>query len=229
MFKQVMTLIRGSANKRSEDFMDQHALLLLRQQIKEAVTEVETMRKALALAMAQANTESKRHQGLASKIGGLEERVVTALEKGKDTLAQEGAESIAILEDEKKQSHDLLGEFDQQIKDLRKQLHAAEAQLRTLQQGQRIAQVKDSAQKLHHKLPEGDTSSLVDATATLKRLQERQSHVDHTLKAMKDLEEKGSPEYVTEKLAAAGCGVALKTSGQDVLERLRARTKQTDI
>ena len=98
MFKTLTTLIRGAAAKAEEDFADRHALLILDQQIRDAAAATERAKRALAIAIAQDEAEGKRLEATLKRIADLEERATAALAGGRDDLATEAAEAIALME-----------------------------------------------------------------------------------------------------------------------------------
>lgn len=69
-------------------------------------------------------------------------------------------------------------------------------------------------------------STLKDAEETLLRLRVRQQQIDTTASAISDMEESGDPERIIQKLAEAGCGTPQKSSAEDVLARLKKKTKK---
>ena len=98
MFKTMITLIRGAAAKAEEDFADRHALLILDQQIRDAASATEGAKRALSIAIAQDESEGKRLETTLKRIADLEERATAALADGRDDLATEAAEAIALME-----------------------------------------------------------------------------------------------------------------------------------
>ncbi len=230
MYKQVWTIVRGTLRDSAEEFTDRNALLILKQQIRDSADAITTARKAVALAMAQDEQERAQHKKLVERITELEARAVAAIEQGKEELAREAAEVIAGLEEERDTSLKAQTYFAAEIARLRTNLRNAEARLRDLQRGQRIAAATDAAQKLRNQSPEETFASLVDAEVTLERLRRRQTEADLTAKAMSELDGTDNPERIREKLAEAGCGEPLRPNADLVLERLRKRagSKATD-
>jgi len=100
--------------------------------------------------------------------------------------------------------------------------------LRQLQRGQRLATATDKTQRLQQAAPDSGLSTLREAEDTLQRLQERQSEMDATARAMTELEATGSAENMRERLAEAGCGTPLRSSTDDVLDRLKKKVKKSD-
>lgn len=227
MFKLLATLMRGQAYEAAQAVTDRHALPLLRQQIRECAHAVQMSRKAVAVAMAQNEQEKRQHAQIVQQIADLETRTLEALEAEREDLARDAAEAIAHLEAERSVSDDAQARFQTEITRLRSVLRDSETRLRQLQRGQRLAAATDKTQRLQHTHPDSGLSSLREAEATLERLQQRQSEMDATAAAMTELEAVGTAENVRDRLADAGFGAPLRSSGDDVLERLRKKAGKT--
>src|SRR5437868_2376786 len=98
MFKTIVTLMRGAAARAEEEVADRSALLVLDQQIRDAATLIERSKRALAIAIAQDEAEGKRLETTLKRIADLEERATAALGGGREDLAAEAAEAIALME-----------------------------------------------------------------------------------------------------------------------------------
>src|ERR1700751_3663759 len=101
MLKTLVTLVRGRTFAIAEEVADQNALLILDQQMRDAGGTLDNAKKALAVAIAQDGQESGRLGTPRARIEDLEARTVAAIEGGRDDLATEAAEAIAILEAER--------------------------------------------------------------------------------------------------------------------------------
>src|SRR2546430_17680313 len=72
MFKTVLTLFRGSVAAAGEELEDRAALLILDQQMRDAVAAVERSKRTLALAIAQDQQEGRRLDAPHAPIAQLE-------------------------------------------------------------------------------------------------------------------------------------------------------------
>ena len=223
MFKQIVTLIRGQAYENTERVLDAHALPLLRQQIRDCAQAVNTARRALAFAIAQNESDIEQTKKLTAKLIDLENRAISALEQGKEEIAKEAAETIAILEMERDASVQAQANFATEAARLKKVVAASESRLRELERGQRLASVTDKTQRLRETAPGATLNALKDAEATLERLRTRQKHVDAAAIVLDEMENTHNPSTLAERMAEAGCGAPTKTRGEDVLKRLQAR------
>lgn len=223
MFKLISTLLRGKAHDAEQAFADRQAVPLLSQQIRDAALAIETARRSLAVAIAQNEQEKLQHASLAARLEDLESRASAALAKGNEALAREAAEAIAFLEMERDQSIQAQAQFAMAIEKLKGIVRTAEGRLKALQRGERLARATEEAQKLDATANESGLAALDDAEQTLARLQARQSRNELTALALKGMETATRPDGILEKLANAGFGAPLRTSADDVLDRLRSR------
>ena len=227
MINQILTLFKGVATDKSEEFTDRHALLLLKQRIRDSAKAIETSRKAVAIAIAQNEQEVIQHSKLDKKITELETRTVEAMEQNKKTLALEAAEMIAVLEAERDTSALAQCEFTKEIERLKNIVRKAESRLKELQRGQRLATAVNHTQKLRNTHPGSNISDLKDAEETLQRLRVRQQQIDTAAQAIDEMDSYSDPVAMTQKLAEAGCGAPIKSSGQDVIDRLNMQMKKS--
>jgi len=227
MYKHIVTLFRGRAHSAAESLVDQNALLILKQQIRDASNAIATSRKAVASAIAHHEQERGHYNNIVTRIKDLEVRATAALENGKDELAIEAAETIAALEDEKTASETAQKRYAAKISQLKKQVQTAQAELRNLQRGERLASATEYTQKLDKVQPQRAQNSLRDAKETLARLEDRQKHTELARTAEQEIESATHPIDITERMADAGCGTPLKSSADSVLERLKAKSAAT--
>jgi phage shock protein A len=223
MFKHILTLLRGRAYEAEQEFLDRNALPLLAQQMRDANQSIQMTRRAVAIAIAQNQQEEAQHKVLLAKIRDLEIRAIAALEQGKDNLARDAAETIALLEAECETSQTAQAQFGAEISKLQVMIRNSEARLRELARGERLVRATDSAQRINHAGAANGLSTIKDAEETLQRLRMRQQQMDLTSAALNAMDNPGDAASVIEKLAAAGCGAPLRSSADDVISRLRAR------
>jgi len=226
MFKTFVTFFRGKNFEAVEAFADAHALTLLDQQIRDAGADLDRARRALAIARAQDDAESKRIEGLAARIADLETRASQALGAGREDLALEGAEAIAALETDLAGARAAAASFGRECAKLKAMTAGAERRLVELERGRRAARAAEAVRRLRSQGEAqlgGGTSALRDAEATLKRLRERQLEDEAATQAIEAMEGASGADLVADKLEAAGFGDATRPTAKSVLERLRNR------
>src|SRR5712671_6264980 len=177
MFKTIVTLMRGAAAAAEEQVVDRSALLILDQQIRDAAAAIERSKRALAIAIAQDEAEGKRLETTLRRIADLEERATAALAGGRDDLAGEAAEAIALMEADRDAIRESRTAFAADIGQFKSSVANAGHRLAELERGRRIALAAESVRRLKSSGGAGVTgaTTLAEAEATLKRLRERQA------------------------------------------------------
>src|SRR5436305_1695215 len=177
MFKTVLTLFRGSVAAAGEELEDRTALLILDQQMRDAVAAVERSKRTLALAIAQDQQEGRRLDATNARIADLELRATAALDGGREDLAREAAQSIANLEADRDAAMTARTLFASEIARMKRHVANAEARIIELERGRRIARASEAVRALRRGGIEAARpyeSTLPEAENTLKRLRERQ-------------------------------------------------------
>jgi phage shock protein A len=228
VLKMFFTLIRGASAVAEEEFVDRSALLILDQQIRDAAGAIERGKQALAIAIAQDEAEGKRLESTLARIADLEERAAAALGAGREDLAGEAAEAIAVMEADRDAVREARDSFAAEVAHLRKSVATAGHRLADLRRGRRIAQAGEAVRRLKTGSPGfAGTAALADAEATLRRLRERQQEDAATEAALQSLDSRATLEALAGRLEAAGFGRRTRTTAADVLDRLRKRNAPT--
>lgn len=224
MFNTIITLVRGRSHDAAQAVADANALSILRQQLRDAAGGVEAARRSVAVVMAYAERERKSLPRINAQIADLEGRALAALTQGREDLATEAAAAIAQLEAERATSERALATYEVEIARLREELGTSELRLRELQRGLQLADAAQKSQAVRGVVGRPVTASLAEAEATLTRLQSRQLHAEATALAVVELSAGQSAEAISARLAAAGCGPALRPDAAAVLERLKSKS-----
>jgi phage shock protein A len=115
--------------------------------------------------------------------------------------------------------------FAAEILRLRRHVAQAQARIAELDRGRRLARASEAVRQMRQgRIEPGPTheATLAEAEQTLKRLRERQVEAEAAETALDELDGAAAIS-VAEKLAAKGFGPRLRTTAEDVLERLRQR------
>lgn len=226
MFKTVLTLFRGSVAAAEEELQDRTALLILDQQMRDAIAAVDRAKRALALAIAQDQQEGRRLDATNARIADLEIRASAALDAGREELAREAAEAIAGLEADRDAALTARALFATEIARLRRHVAGAEGRIASLDRGRRIARASEAVRTLRRGGIEATRpyeSSLPEAERTLQRLRERQQEAQAADEALIEIDAATGPLAVAERLADQGFGPRMRSTADDVLERLKAK------
>ena len=226
MFKTIVTLMRGRAFEAEQRIKDQNALALLDQQMRDAAAAVERARKALALAMAQERQEAQRLDQIRAQIVDLEQRAVAALQGGREDLAEQAAQRLAMLEADADASARARQLFATEIGKLDARMRNQAARLAELERGRRIARVAHATRATRRGGFEPSfpcENTIADAEATLARLREQQAETEAAQTALDELVIAQDAENVSETLAREGFGPAKGARAADILARLKRK------
>ena len=225
MIKSFWTLVRSTTYAAEQEALDRSALLLLEQHIRDAAAGIERAKRALAVAIAQDEAEGKRLDTTLARIGDLEERTTAALVAGREDLATEAAEAIAMMEADRDAMREARAMFAKEIGRLRKDVGSAGHRLNELERGRRIAAAAESVRRIRAGgiRPDSGPVGLAEAEATLSRLRERQAEDVAADAAMETLDIGRAGTTIADRLEAEGFGRRTKPTAAAVLERLRQR------
>lgn len=228
MLKMLLTLARGGAASAAEKAADANALVILDQQLRDATASLERAKRSLALAIAQDRQEGQRLDAVNAQIADLEQRVVAALEGDEGDLARRGAEAIASLEADRDAALTARRLFAGEIERLRAHVSQAEGRIAAVDRGRRIARAAESVRDLRRGRIDPARpyeATLSEAETTLNRLRKRQMEAVAAEEALDEIDASVAPARAAEHLAAAGFGPKLKTTADDVLARLKSKTR----
>src|SRR5436305_8190401 len=200
MLKTILTLVRGAAFRAEEEFADRSALLILDQQIRDSAAGIERAKRAL------------------------EERAVAALSAGREELAGEAAEAIAVMEADRDSIREARATFAREVAGLKVTVRKSAQRLTELERGRRIAQAAESVRRLKTGGVPSGNAALADAETTLHRLRERQAEDTAAAAAFDTLDNEANPAGIAERLEAAGFGKRTRPTAADVLARLKQKT-----
>lgn len=227
MLKTFVTLFRGTLAAAQEEIVDQNALLVLDQQIRDAASAVARGKRELAVAVVSHDRERKRIESLSARITDLEERAAAALAIGRNDLATEAAEAIAEMENDREAALQARIEVSGEIARLRTTLVDGTRRLGDLTRGRHIARAAEAARHLDRGPDATGTiaeSALAEAEGTLRRLRVRQADnaaVDHIVDS---LDPDVAATTLVARLETAGCGAHTRITATDVLARIGSRT-----
>ncbi len=231
MLKTLVTLVRGSQAAAGEQLADQHALLLLDQQMRDAAATLSHAQRALAVALAEDAQEGRRCAAAQERAAGLEQRARAALAAGGEALATEAAEAIATLEAEHAAGQQARTLFAAEIARLRGHVADHERRLAELNRGRRVARVAEAVRISRRGTIEpagAQFCTLSEAEATLARLRGRQESTADACDALAGISTATKPETIDKRLEAAGFGPATRPTAASVLARLKLPQPQGD-
>jgi len=225
IWAKVATAVRGGVSEAGEAIVDNQALRILDQEIRDADNELVKSKEALTGIIAKRKLADKKVESLKSSLSEYEGYAMQALEKGDEGLATEIAEKIAGLETELLGEESLATSFADSESQLRKTVAQTEANLKRLTQQVDIVKATEIVQKSQAAVAarhSGAGSSMRSAVDSLERLKTKQAERAAKFEAASELAASTEEVSLDAKLKAAGI-VDGGASGGDVLARLKAK------
>ena len=222
MLDLISTLFRGANAKATETVTDHFAIDLINQKIREAEGGVEGAKHALAALILRQRAEQKTLDTLGVRKAILENRVREALAAGNETLALEGANAIAEMENEATIRAETLARLSERVARLRQSVEKAHRRVADLRQNAIAARAIDlerrSQRRLNRSLDGG--SAIHEAEKLIQRVTDQDDPLEQS-GVLDEIDNALSHRSAEDNLAAAGFGPATKSRAQDVLDRLR--------
>ena len=225
IWARVATAIRGGVSEAGEAIVDNQALRILDQEIRDADNELGKSKEALTGIIAKRKLADKKVASLKSSLTEYEGYAMQALDKGDEALAGEIATKIAGFETEIMGEEGLAKSFADSEAQLRKAVAQTEANLKRLKQqvdSVRATEMVQKAQAAVAARHSGAGSSMRSALDSLDRLKVKQAERSAKFEAASELAQSTEEISLDDKLKAAGI-VDGGASGGDVLARLKAK------
>ncbi|QEW08033.1 PspA/IM30 family protein [Nitrincola iocasae] len=232
VWSKLMTALRGNANALGESIVDSQAMVILDEEIRNAGTELNQAKLALAEIMAKHRVATDKLTVLKGQVTEYEDYALAALEKGKEDLAQEVALKIANIETELAQQQEIVDHYGKSVDQLRTAVQSAEGNLKRLRQQADTVLATESVQRAQAAVASryaGGQAKLQTAMDSLERIKMKQAENAARMESAQELEAESRGDVLTEKLRAAGI-TPQETSATNVLNRLKEKqqTKQNN-
>lgn len=225
VWTKLITAIRGGANEVGESIVDQNALRILDQEIRDSDNFLTQAKNELVSVMAKHQLANKRVSEFDAKISDYEKKAMAALDKGEEGLATECAGEIARLSAEQAAEKEAADAFGNAVVKLKASVLKAEAQIKTLRHQTDMARARESVQKAQAnsaRATGGANGRLETAVGSLNRLKLKQDQREAELDAAEQLAGQTDGTDLDARLQAAGIG-ATANDASDVLARLKAQ------
>ena len=222
---KVVTAVRGGVSEAGEAIVDNQALRILDQEIRDADNELAKSRSAVTGIIAKRKLADKKVSSLKASMAEYEGYAMKALDQGDEGLAVEVAEKIADLESQLVDEAAMAKAYSSSEAQLRRSVATAETNLKRLKQQVDTVKATESVQRAQAAVAarySGADSSMRSAVDSLERLKAKQAERAARFEAAAELAESTDGADLASRLKSAGI-VASKSSGDDVLARLRAK------
>jgi len=223
IWAMMITALRGGINEAGEAVVDNQALRILDQEVREATEELKQTRDGLASILAKQKSAEAKARELKKHIEEFESYAIKALEQGDETLALEVAEKVVSFENDKRAEQDAANTFAESADDLRRAIKTAEQNIKRLRQQVDTVKATESVQRAQAAIAQrhgGPQSKLRTAMDSLERIREKQVFNAAKIQVAAELAEDQQIDSLKQRLQNAG--IAPKTPGAiEVLERLK--------
>ncbi|NUT75687.1 PspA/IM30 family protein [Pseudomonas sp. C1C7] len=228
IWSKLFTALRGGASEVGEAIVDQQALRILDQEIRDADSALANARRELVTIMAKHKLSADRVGEYNAKIKDLESKALAAIQANREDLALEVAEAISTLTNDLDVEQKQATEFGTYADNMRKDINKAEARIKSLRQQVDMAKARESVQKAQVSASiasGGANGKLETAVGTLNRLQARQQQRAAELNAQDELAEASTGNDLDRKLREAGI-TPDAGSANAILERLKKQSAE---
>ena len=225
IWAKVATAVRGGVSEAGEAIVDNQALRILDQEIRDADINLSKSKEALTGIIAKRKLADKKIESLKSSLTEYEGYAMQALDKGDDTLATEISEKLAGIETELSAEESVGSTFAQSEGQLRKAVTQTESNLKRLKQQVDTVKATEKVQRAQAAVAarhSGAGSSMRSAVDSLERLKTKQAERAAQFEAASELAESTEEQSLDDKLKSAGI-IGGGASGGDVLARLKAK------
>ncbi len=227
IWSKVITALQGGMAEAGEAIVDSQALRILDQEVRDAASELDQSKNALATIVAKQKVAQEKAKQLQSSITENEGYALLALDKKEDQLALEVAEKIASLETLRALEQGQAKELESSAKNLKSAIVQAEQNINRLKQQIDTVKATDSMQRAQAAVAEkysGSSSKIRTAMDSLERIKERQALRSAQMSAESELASKESEDTLQNKLIKAGI-ISSGHNAQDILERIKNKAK----
>ncbi|MFK7752638.1 MAG: PspA/IM30 family protein [Sedimentitalea sp.] len=225
MFNTIKTLITGANARAEEAVRDAYSIELIDQKIREAQQGLKSAKLALAGLIQRERSETRQIEMLSQRIDDLCSRTTQALEQGQGGLAQEAAQAIADMENERNLRRDTISRLETRVLRLRQSVETANRRIVDLKQGAIAARAVRKEQELQGRLNRtlsGD-SPMDEAADLIANVMKRDDPFEQS-EILREIDAGLNHSDVADRMAAAGLGAATRTTAGDVLSRLKPQS-----
>ncbi|MEM9584119.1 MAG: PspA/IM30 family protein [Pseudomonadota bacterium] len=224
MFGTLRTLMVGANARAEERVRDTYAIELIEQKIREATASLQAAKGTLASLIQRHRAEQKQVQAVENRIADLTKRAEAALKDDNEIMAAEAANAIATLENELEGRRQTVARLDQRIAQLRHSVETGHRQIVDLKQGLVSARAVRHEQNIQSKLNTTikSGSAVQEAEELIAQVMGREDPFEQA-QILSDIDRGLSQDTLADRMSDAGYGDATRTTGADVLKRLKSK------
>lgn len=224
MISILKTLATGASAKNEARLRNHYALDLIDQKIRETETGLNSAKSTLATQIQRSRSETRQLSALDHRIADVTKRARKAFEVGQSELAQDAAQAIADLENERSLRRATLDALGSQIERLRLRVEKSQRDLVDLKQRALTARSVRTEQQ---------ASTAIAASLPGAPVREAHALIDEVLDQdsptelddiFQELDDGISHASIEDRLGQAGFGPKSRISADDVLARFTSKS-----
>lgn len=227
MFKTLTTLSKAFSFNAEQSLKDHYSMQMINQKIRESESNLKLAKTTLAALIMRKRNEDKAIDRLSVQIKDLEGRAKGALEANNSKAANLAAGAIADLENENVIRVKTQTTLDERICNIRASIEKAHHRLTSLKQGAIAARAVEQETAAQKRVANsiGSTTSFKEAEEMIGRVLGQEDPFQQS-DILEEIEQDLNHGNVADTLAAQGFGHSTKTSPEDVLARLKSKSKK---
>lgn len=221
MFSKIFTAFRGAQNEVIETVIDNQALRILEQELRDAGDALRASHRELVSLVAGEIAAKRDLDNFSRRIDNRETQGQKAVAAGQDDLAREVAAEIAALEEERNRAQATLDGYHSHVKRMKDAITRTESRIKEIRRELVRAKAVDSQQRAERIVGTGcrnGQDALASAEATLARIQTLQQHRADKMAAALKLDEETDAAQLDQKLRDA-CIIENEQNIEDIMKR----------
>ncbi|MBV1881782.1 MAG: PspA/IM30 family protein [Pseudomonadales bacterium] len=223
VWSKIVTAMRGGATEVGEAIVDNQALRILDQEIRDAGEELKKAEQSLTSVMAKRKMSASKVAELEKSATEYENHARSSAEKGDSDLALECATKVGQLRADLDAEQQYLATFKQSESTLKANIDKAKKSLKQMKQ--KVDHIKateavNKAQAACSSRHTGANSKMKTALESMERIEKRQVEQQATFEAAEELANAESGSDLDEKLKSAGIVSGGTSSAEDELARI---------
>lgn len=224
VLSKIVTAIKGGITEAGEAIVDNQALRIVDQEIRDAIEALNQTKDALAATIARQKLSAEKAGNIRKLISENEGYAIKALGKSDENLAKDVATKIAELEKELAAEEHVGAGHASRAEQLRYVIAKAEKDVLYMQTQVDTVKATENVQRAEAAVSErhnGTNSKLRTAMESLERIKEKQAMTGAQMSVERDLMNESGEHSLEQRLIDAG--IKDSNKADDVLERLKQR------
>ncbi|WP_027834618.1 PspA/IM30 family protein [Maritalea myrionectae] len=224
MINMFSTLMKSFSAKAEDRIVDEYAVELIEQKVREAEAGLAGAKRTLASLIMRQRSEEKILNSITARARDLEKRATAALDAGRDELAQDAAEAIADIENEASVRRATMDELERRVSRTKMAVEKAHRRIIDLKQGLITARAIDADRRTHKSLDRSlsNGSAIHEAEALIARVTNSSDPLEES-NILDEIDSSLSKADIGDRMARAGFGEKSKIEATDVIARLKSQ------